>query len=427
MNFDSNPNGKAAKSLMTNSSPQIGRSKEVEEVESNFVNQLKLMLNSDLFHDVAQKTIKSVDNAEILAECAELISKKARGGFYYQSKFWAKIISLEKKNKRNKIAFNDLCKRVNVSPSYARRLAEFGEQLKSFEKKNKNGKTLQIAPNKILLTAKRQKGKTDKYLSISSKILTENKDATPNQIHKQWCQINGSYKANLDIIKPSDWWAFSHPKWRKEVDFDGSIPGEVYANSLYYFAPRNGIAADVMAGSGMLKRVYDDRKLWQKDSEYNLEIQLFDINPKRDFISKHDARKPLRKKVDWIFIDPPYFGQSKHLFAGDLSETENYDEYLELLKQVISAMSKSLKLKGRLCIFLPKWSGLTPELPNFNIPNDVCQLVNKFDLRWIDTAFVSRGRQQEPGSAMKNISAKRNRRMRSDTCVLNVFEKMGKS
>jgi hypothetical protein len=87
------------------------------------------------------------------------------------------------------------------------------------------------------------------------------------------CQKNGSIKANLDIIKPSDWWAFSHPKWRKEEDFPGSIPGEIYTNALYYFAPQSGIAVDPMAGRGMLKRVYDDRDRWQKDSNFELKIK----------------------------------------------------------------------------------------------------------------------------------------------------------
>jgi hypothetical protein len=88
-------------------------------------------------------------------------------------------------------------------------------------------------------------------------------------------------------------------------------------------------------------------------------------------------------------------------------------------------MSKSLNPGGRLCVFLPKWSGLRPENPNHDIPADVYSFAINEGLIWIDAAFVSRGRQQEPGSAVKNNAAKRNRRMRSDTCVLNVFEKPG--
>ena len=119
----------------------------------------------------------------------------------------------------------------------------------------------------------------------------ENPSASPYQIHKKWCQQNGSIAMNLDIIKPSDWWAFGQPKWRKEEDFPGSIPGEIYANALYYFAPQVGVVVDPMAGSGMLKRVYDDRELWQKDLDFNLEIYLYDLHPCRNYIEKHDAKK----------------------------------------------------------------------------------------------------------------------------------------
>ena len=271
--------------------------------------------------------------------------------------------------------------------------------------------------------AQRQKERVSEYLTEATNILEEDPFASSSQIHKKWCQQNGSIKANLDIIKPSDWWAFSHPKWRKEEDFPGSIPGEIYANTLYYFAPRIGVAVDPMAGSGMLKRVYDDRDLWQKDSNFDLDINLFDLHPRRDFIKKHDARNPLPTKADWIFLDPPYFGQSSGLFKDEFALSKDDKHYLSVLKKVIVAMAESLKPNGRLCLFLPQWSGLRPEDPNYNIPADAYSFAIEAGLHWIDTAFVSRGRQQKPGSAIQNNVAKQERRMRSDTCVLNVFEK----
>jgi hypothetical protein len=93
------------------------------------------------------------------------------------------------------------------------------------------------------------------------------------------------------------------------------------------------------------------------------------------------------------------------------------------MKEIIAALTESLNPGGRLCIFLPKWSGLRPEDPNHDVPSDVYSMALACGLSWLDTAYVSRGRQQEPGSATKNNMAKRDRRMRSDTCVLNVFEK----
>src|SRR6266702_4007550 len=180
-------------------------------------------------------------------------------------------------------------------------------------------------------------------------------------------------------------------------EFSGTIPGEIYANALYYFAPQQGVAVDPMAGSGMLKRVYDDRDRWQKDRFFSLEIHLFDHYPCRSFIKQHDVLNPLPLKADWIFLDPPYFGQSKHLFKGDLAVTADYSTYLSQIQTIVEAMALSLNANGRICIFLPKWSELTLDEPNYDIPGDVAQLAVKSGLRWIDAAFVSRARQQEQG------------------------------
>ena len=134
-------------------------------------------------------------------------------------------------------------------------------------------------------------------------------------------------------------------------------------------------------------------------------------------------KKPLPIKADWIFLDPPYFGQSSHLFKDEFALSKDKNHYLSLLEEVIEAMAESLNPNGKLCIFLPKWSGTLPEDPNSNIPADAYAFAIESGLHWIDTTFVSRGRQQNPGSAIQNNIAKRDRRMRSDTCVLNVFEK----
>jgi Rha family phage regulatory protein len=94
------------------------------------------------------------------------------------------------------------------------------------------------------------------------RLLTQSYKTEEQLRHLKRYQLlfNQANKQEFDIIKPSNWWGFGQPKYRMEEAFPGSIPGEVYANALYYFAPLCGKVADIMAGSGMLKRVYDDRK-----------------------------------------------------------------------------------------------------------------------------------------------------------------------
>jgi hypothetical protein len=392
----------------------------------DLVSQFQNVVDHNSFYETAELIFTKISDPKELAQCAELACGREPGGAFYRAKFWAKafqMIEVLRSSTSNTLKFSQVCNQVGVNLTRAKGFVAQGQTIINVEEAGIDTTTLRKAPPMLFQYAQRQRTEAREYLIEAIKFLERNSEATHTQIHRNWCQKNGSIKANLDIIKPSDWWAFSHPKWRREQDFPGSIPGEIYANALYYFAPSSGIAVDPMAGSGMLKRVYDDRERWQKDSDFTLRIELFDLHPRRDFIRKHDARKPLPIRADWIFIDPSYYGQSSHLYDDELASSNSYSDYLSIMEEIIVALTQSLNPSGRLCIFLPKWSGFRPQDPNHDVPSDVSSIAIDCGLSWLDTAYVSRGRQQEPGSATKNNIAKRDRRMRSDTCVLNVFER----
>ena len=396
------------------------------EQSQDIVALFATVVDSDAFFEIGDRILNGIKDARCLAECGQLARKREPGGAYYGAKFWSQAAALMANADdvlQQKQQFNRLCKEVQISSSIARSYVEQGEAIKLAEFAA-SSQSLRKAPVSVFENAQQMNGKAVQYLIKAAILLEVNPQMTPRQIHSQWCELNGTIKSNLDIIKPSDWWAFSHPKWRKEEDFPGSIPGEVYANALYYFAPQVGVAVDAMAGSGMLKRVYDDREKWQKDLDFDLDVYLFDLYPRRDYIQCHDAINPLPIMADWIFLDPPYFGQSGHLYEGDLALEHDYQKYLGHLSRILFALAASLNPGGNLCLFLPKWSGLTSKDQNHDIPTDAYAFAINAGLSWVDTAYVSRGRQQEPGSAMKNNSAKRIRRMRSDTCVLSVFQKV---
>lgn len=398
---------------------------------TTLVNRFLEQVTEDPFHEIAESLLVTITDPYELARCARAIGNKEPGGTYYRMRLWTRIAALIKrddsrdgddKNQRS-ISLSLFCRAIGEQTVRANEYIRLGIAVEAACAQEDCAAQLRSAPAAMFYSAVRQKQRASEYLIEASRILSANPQATAKQIHALWCQLHGSYKSRLDIVKPSDWWAFGHPKWRREEDFPGSIPGEVYANALYYFAPQRGIAVDPMAGSGMLRRAYRDRKRWQKELRFNLTIQLYDLFPRRRFIGKHDARKRLPVKADWIFLDPPYFGQSNHLYEGDLATATGYEDYLKQLAKIIRAMAASLNKSGRLCLFLPKWSGNRREDPNYDVPSDAAACARDAGLRWIDTAYVSRGRQQEPGSAFKNIHAKRDQRMRSDTCVLTVFEK----
>jgi len=389
----------------------------------SIVEQFLHTVSGDEFGVAAEAILRDIDDLETLATCAELAIQRQYGGAYYQALLWARVAELMGGNSTARKQFAELCRKTGVEVSAARKHAILGEAIDELENRGVGTNHLKRAHESVLRNSQRRKADMVEYLIFAERHLSSNQRATSAQIHSSWCSRNGSIKTNLDIIKPSDWWAFGRPKWQKENDFPGSIPGEIYANALYYFAPTKGVAVDVMAGSGMLKRVYDDRALWQKDIDFNLDIRLFDLSPRRSFIERHDARQPLPILADWIFADPPYFGQSQHLYEGELSGVEDYRRYIAILGEVIDAMALSLNPRGRFCLLLPKWSGIEPSDPNHNLPQDTLEIAERVGLRWIDFASVSRGRQQEPSGARMNARAKRQRRMRSDTCILNIFEK----
>lgn len=383
-------------------------------------------VSKERFYQMAEDLLQQINDPVQLAKCAVMIGEREPGGPYYRARYWARVAELlaaKRSEEAEAIKFGSLCRAAGIHPIKARLYTLQGRALENVDEEVCKPDSLRSAPAILLDYALRQKQKAAEYLTEAALLIETDSGITLHQIHRSWCRKHGGYKSKLDIIKPSDWWAFSHPKWRKEEDFPGSIPGEVYANALYYFAPQRGVAVDPMAGSGMLRRVYNDRARWQKERNFKLKIYFFDLYPRRRYIKRHDARQPLPIKADWIFLDPPYFGQSSHLYNGDLASATTYDAYLKQLQRVIKSMTVSLNKGGRLCIFLPKWSGLKNEDPNFDLPSDAYNLALKAGLNWVDAAYVSRGRQQEPGSAIKNIFAKRNLRMRSDTCILNVFEK----
>jgi hypothetical protein len=393
-----------------------------EELYDSFLQALE----DETFLALAAFLLDSGDDARRLAECAERAAGRMPGGPLYRVRLWAKILKLLAPDgivNGTGLRLAEMCQQVGTNPHRAKRLAALGNVAETLERQRIKLDGLLHATQQIFDAAPKQKERAEMYFRFVNKLLRGKPQLTARQVQRAWCERHGSQKANLDIIKPSDWWAFSHPKWRRDPHFPGSIPGEVYANALYYFAPRKGVAVDPMAGSGMLLRVYQDRNLWQKDSDFNLDIRLFDLHPVRDFIKKHDARRPLPLKADWIFLDPPYFGQSSHLYGDELANAATYPEYLAGLEKVIQAMAASLRADGRLCIFLPKWSGPSNG-ENHDVPSDACRCARQSGLAWLDCAFVSRARQQTRGFAFQNIAAKRSRRMLSDTCILNVFQKV---
>lgn len=309
--------------------------------------------------------------------------------------------------------------------TYQRRLS-IAQNLSQEERDMIRGTPLANKPTVLLEIARIQD--PERRRTVIRMMSSENAPASVKEAVRRYRMEKGEIQPELDIIKPSNWWSFGCPKWRQE-DFRGSIPGEIYANALYYFAPEQGVAADGMAGSGMLRRVYEDRHLWQKERRLALDIRLYDLYPKEPWASKygiqrHDMTTPLPEPVDWLFIDPPYFRIAADFLEGELAKTQDYGRYCELMRRVIEAARDSLRPGGVFCLFVAPYADITdPESPFIDVPADMYRIAIESGLRLVFRAYVSRGEQQRRAAGMMNLKAKRMRRMFCDVCELLVFQR----
>ena len=374
------------------------------------------------FSKVANRAL-ALSNPRALAGCAALVHGREPGGGYYRARFWSRVDEAVKA-KANGDAdgqIADILDEFGVSRREFNLRVRQGRMIARLEqRRTRDGaERLRELPSVIFDHAIKQRIDAEKYLAFALDMLSQEDGFTPARVNNAWGRVNGG-RISPNIIKPSDWWAFGQPKWR--VAEKGAIPGDIYANALYYYAPLEGVAVDSMAGSGTLKRVYGDRELWRGDLDFNLSIRMFDLHPRAKHVRAHDARKPLPLKADWVFIDPPYFKQSAGLYPGLLAHTTDFAEYADEMGKVIHATYQSLNDGGRFCLFCPKHRGGKGGTSK-DIPEMLKQQAESCGFRWVDCAYVSRGRQQLGDAVIRNAQAKKFRRPLSDVCVLNVFER----
>ena len=77
------------------------------------------------------------------------------------------------------------------------------------------------------------------------------------------------------VIRPTDNWNFSTLRWPRIDGWEGYgyIPGDLYANCLWYYAREGDTVVDPMAGSGMILKVWEERTDWAEDESRNIKIE----------------------------------------------------------------------------------------------------------------------------------------------------------
>jgi hypothetical protein len=235
------------------------------------------------------------------------------------------------------------------------------------------------------------------------------------------------------LIKPSDNWNFATVEYgriNEDGESHGYIPGEIYANCFWYYAPDGGEVCDLMAGSGQAMRVYEDRERWGRGREVNFNLRLFDRLPRgpyREQVEPLDATKglPAGYHPDYIFMDVPYFGQVVGAYSDHDDDIANMDlaAWSEAM-QSVAASCATAQASGALC---------TVMAPNYCDWEHgrimACGLIRQW---WVaagyalhDIAYSTRRIQQaqNPTMAKTNTKAKREKLMLSDIAEIQTFRR----
>jgi ParB family chromosome partitioning protein len=232
------------------------------------------------------------------------------------------------------------------------------------------------------------------------------------------------------LIKPSDNWNFS-PVFYGRIDGEeghGYVPGEVYANCLFYYTKPGDVVVDPMAGGGQIFRVYEDRARWMRPEPWDLDIYGFDLTPRGQYahrITAHNLRQRFpMDHADYIVMDVPYFGMVDQAYSDSPDDLANMpiDQWETSITAIAIACATAQK-PGYLCTVIS---------PNFR-DTSTGQII--LAPRLIQQAFVQTGyvlhdiayqsrriqQQQTPNMAHMNNFARAQRIMLTDMSEILTF------
>jgi len=234
------------------------------------------------------------------------------------------------------------------------------------------------------------------------------------------------------VLRPSDLWVFNPPRYGRIDDADGHgyLPGDVYCNILWQWARPGNIVADVMAGSGMLRHVYDRRAEWLPEGEsLDLDVRLFDLNPRGPHgVIRHDARHPLPCRPDLIVMDVPYFGIVRGAYGNspdDIANAPDEWQWLEMLGKVAAASFASQCDGDRCCVVIASAYLDMATGRRFQAGPLVLARFGAAGYALADCAYFGRAIQAMGGSKMRfvNADAVRRRRLLSEMTHVLLFVK----
>ena len=247
--------------------------------------------------------------------------------------------------------------------------------------------------------------------------------------------LEGGKGRAVHIIKPSDNWNFSRPYFDRlpGVDLDsrkhGYIPGDLYANVLWYWSLPGDRVVCPMAGSGMIFHVYERRDVWMGDQPWELDLRGADLNPRgpyKDRIAQRDACEEIEGRADLIVADIPYFGMCEKQYSKNPRDMGNMDwpTYRDMLPRLAANCRRAQPHGGRTVIITPRNFRDHKAGRRVSLDRLVIAAFEAAGYVLVDSADATRRIQQrqDPTMAHLNNVARETRTMLSDMSAVLCFE-----
>ena len=303
----------------------------------------------------------------------------------------------------------ELLAKLCIAPREARNLAIIGNRLHFLLKEHPGTKF----PYRIRLLSL--------LAELSTKILIE--AASDGMIHPAMTEVEvrelrGIVRESIpQVIRPTDNWNFSSLYWPRIDGWEGHgyIPGDLYANCLWYYAREGDTVVDPMAGSGMLLKVWEDRNVWYDSSPDSLTIALSDLSPRGPYVNHIQECDLLEAapmiRADYIIMDPPYCGLVDGQYSDFHNDLANMNpsDWINAMNVIAKRFSCIQPEGGRCTVIVPNSRFITTG-ERILFPEIVRNIFKESGYYLFDVAYASRRTQQKQGRRMGVLNNKARRK-----------------
>ena len=316
----------------------------------------------------------------------------------------------------------DLLSKIGITPRDARMLTAIGKRLYPIVESNASIRL----PYRIRTLA---------YLSDLSADALETAARTgrihPAMVASEARELRGAANQQMPpVIRPTDNWNFSTLRWPRidGLEGHGYIPGDLYANCLWYYARDGDTVVDPMAGSGMLFKVWEERDVWGEDDSRNMELELSDLVPRGPYVDRIKSCDLLDAtpidRADYIIIDPPYCGLVTHQYSDLPTDLANMDPqgWTEAMGTIAKRLRDTQPDGGRCTVIVPNSRTITTGVRTL-FPEIVRRLFQSAGYHLYDVVYSSRRTQQRQSRQMGilNNRARRERVPMADISEVLTF------